>query len=42
MGLRRGGSRLGLSLTAYLDILLLLQVHEGLTAQPDFVANIAD
>ena len=28
----RGGSRLGFSLAAYRDILLLLQLHEGLTA----------
>ena len=38
----RGGSRLGFSLAAYRDILLLLQVHEGLTAQPDFLANATD
>lgn len=31
----RGGSRLGFSLAAYRDILLLLQVHEGLGAAPD-------
>jgi hypothetical protein len=31
----RGGSRLGFSLAAYRDILLLLQVHEGLSAVPD-------
>ena len=35
----RGGSRLGFSLAAYRDILLLLQVHEGLTAQPGFLAD---
>ena len=38
----RGGSRLGFSLAAYRDILLLLQVHEGLTAQPDFLAAATD
>ena len=38
----RGGSRLGFSLAAYRDILLLLQVHEGLTIQPDFLANATD
>jgi pilus assembly protein FimV len=31
----RGGSRLGFSLAAYRDILLLLQVHEGLSAHPE-------
>jgi pilus assembly protein FimV len=30
----RGGSRLGFSLAAYRDILLLLQVHEGLSTEP--------
>jgi hypothetical protein len=38
----RGGSRLGFSLAAYRDILLLLQVHEGLNAQPDFLAAATD
>ena len=38
----RGGSRLGFSLAAYRDILLLLQVHEGLSAQPDFLASATD
>lgn len=38
----RGGSRLGFSLAAYRDILLLLQVHEGLTAQPDFLSSATD
>lgn len=38
----RGGSRLGFSLAAYRDILLLLQVHEGLTAQPDFLSAETD
>lgn len=38
----RGGSRLGFSLAAYRDILLLLQVHEGLSAQPDFLAAATD
>ena len=38
----RGGSRLGFSLAAYRDILLLLQVHEGLTAQPDFLMAATD
>ncbi len=35
----RGGSRLGFSLAAYRDILLLLQVHEGLSAEPDLTAD---
>jgi pilus assembly protein FimV len=35
----RGGSRLGFSLAAYRDILLLLQVHEGLGAAPDFATS---
>ncbi len=35
----RGGSRLGFSLAAYRDILLLLQVHEGLSSQPEFSSN---
>ena len=38
----RGGSRLGFSLAAYRDILLLLQVHEGLNAQPNFLAAATD
>ena len=38
----RGGSRLGFSLAAYREILLLLQVHEGLIAEPDFLANATD
>lgn len=38
----RAGSRLGFSLAAYRDILLLLQVHEGLTAQPDFLGDATD
>ena len=38
----RGGSRLGFSLAAYRDILLLLQVHEGLNVQPDFLAAATD
>ena len=38
----RGGSRLGFSLAAYRDILLLLQVHEGLNAQPNFLAVATD
>ena len=38
----RGGSRLGFSLAAYRDILLLLQVHEGLTAEPDFLMAATD
>jgi len=38
----RGGSRLGFSLSAYRDILLLLQVHEGLTAEPVFAAQATD
>ena len=38
----RGGSRLGFSLAAYRDILLLLQVHEGLSAEPDFLAAATD
>ena len=38
----RSGSRLGFSLAAYRDILLLLQVHEGLNAQPDFLAAAID
>lgn len=35
----RGGSRLGFSLAAYRDILLLLQVHEGLGSMPEFAAT---
>ena len=35
----RGGSRLGFSLAAYRDILLLLQVHEGLGVAPDFATS---
>lgn len=35
----RGGSRLGFSLAAYRDILLLLQVHEGLGSTPEFAAT---
>ena len=38
----RGGSRLGFSLAAYRDILLLLQVHEALSAEPDFLAAATD
>ena len=38
----RGGSRLGFSLSAYRDILLLLQVHDGLSAEPNFAANATD
>ncbi len=38
----RGGSRLGFSLAAYRDILLLLQVHEGLTTQPGFLETATD
>ena len=38
----RGGSRLGFSLAAYRDILLLLPVHEGLTAEPDFLMAATD
>ena len=35
----RGGSRLGFSLAAYRDILLLLQVHEGLATEPELAAS---
>ncbi len=35
----RGGSRLGFSLAAYRDILLLLQVHEGLATEPELPAS---
>lgn len=38
----RGGSRLGFSLAAYRDILLLLQVHEGLSAEPDLLQAATD
>ena len=38
----RGGSRLGFSLAAYRDILLLLQVHEGLSAEPNSLMAATD
>jgi len=38
----RGGSRLGFSLAAYRDILLLLQIHEGLGLSPEGYSRSSD
>ena len=38
----RGGSRLGFSLAAYRDILLLLQVHDAFDSEQSSVASIID